>query len=211
MADKIKSSKSYSKKAYGEPLILDPSKYVFFCSHERKNYSKEDMRGCLSQWFPAKMIGGKVYGFDHLKIISVDVWEEYVDGREFPTCEHWMMLWKALLFGDLEVAKLVRNAKTPKDVKALGRKVKGFTDEEWAKHREDIVLAGNILKFSQHGDLREFLIGTGDREIVEAAHYDRIWGIGFNERDAIFTPKEKWGKNLLGKTLMIVRDRLAKN
>jgi len=38
---------------------------------------------------------------------------------------------------------------------------------------------------------------------------DRIWGIGFGERNA-GNNRHRWGKNLLGKALMNVRERLKK-
>ncbi|UNI19240.1 hypothetical protein JDV02_005437 [Purpureocillium takamizusanense] len=58
--------------------------------------------------------------------------------------------------------------------------------------------------------LREMLMATGDREIVEASPYDAIWGIGFTERDAE-AMREHWGENLLGKALMEVRRELRES
>ena len=52
--------------------------------------------------------------------------------------------------------------------------------------------------------LKELLLRTGDREIVEASPYDFIWGIGFRERDA-GALRADWGLNLLGKALMEAR------
>ena len=52
---------------------------------------------------------------------------------------------------------------------------------------------------------RKFLLKTKDKLIVEAASYDRVWGIGFNETDAK-NNKHRWGLNLLGKALMRVRE-----
>jgi ribA/ribD-fused uncharacterized protein len=48
---------------------------------------------------------------------------------------------------------------------------------------------------------------TGDRELVEASPEDRIWGIGFTEKDAKENG-ERWGQNLLGKALVEVRRRI---
>jgi len=53
--------------------------------------------------------------------------------------------------------------------------------------------------------LREMLLRTGDREIVEASPMDRIWGIGFAAGKAEEVGRERWGLNLLGKALMEVR------
>jgi ribA/ribD-fused uncharacterized protein len=45
---------------------------------------------------------------------------------------------------------------------------------------------------------REILLATGDQEIVENARGDRYWGIG----------EDGMGKNMLGKILMEVREKL---
>jgi hypothetical protein len=73
-----------------------------------------------------------------------------------------------------------------------------------------IVEEGNYHKFTISEDaerLRILLMETGERELVEASPMDRIWGVGFNEKNAGYNRK-KWGQNLLGKALMVVRDRL---
>lgn len=74
----------------------------------------------------------------------------------------------------------------------------------------EIVVQGNMHKFTvsgEAGDLRKWLLGTGERELVEASPMDRIWGIGFAEMDA-GANRHRWGQNLLGKALMEVRRRL---
>ncbi len=60
-------------------------------------------------------------------------------------------------------------------------------------------------------ELRQILLATGDKIIVEAADYDRIWGIGYSCENESSTQialenKDKWGENLLGKLLMKLRD-----
>lgn len=69
---------------------------------------------------------------------------------------------------------------------------------------------GNYHKFTISEDrdrLRGMLMGTGDRELVEASPLDAIWGIGFVERDAE-GKREVWGENLLGIAVMEVRERI---
>ena len=51
------------------------------------------------------------------------------------------------------------------------------------------------------------LLATGERELVEASPLDRIWGVGFAEKDAERN-RSRWGENLLGKALVHVRGRL---
>jgi predicted NAD-dependent protein-ADP-ribosyltransferase YbiA (DUF1768 family) len=62
----------------------------------------------------------------------------------------------------------------PKEHKALGRKVNGFDGKVWDKHKLAIVEEGNYWKFSKSEDaenLKQLLLATGEREIVEV----RLW------------------------------------
>jgi len=129
---------------------------------------------------------------------------------EFLTTEHWMMVQKSLLFKDYETARKIleikeTGSKAMARVKALGRKAQNFDEAEWVKERERIVMEGNMHKFWQNKELREKLLETGEREIVEASPRDRIWGIGFGERNALKN-EARWGLNLLGKGLIHVRN-----
>lgn len=124
--------------------------------------------------------------------------------------EQYMMHGKALLFGDAAVGAQILAAEHPRQHKALGRKVKGFSDEQWRAHREQIVLDGNRAKFTQNPDLRALLLATAGTELVEASPYDRIWGIGLAANDPrALTPATWRGQNLLGKLLTRLRDELA--
>jgi ribA/ribD-fused uncharacterized protein len=73
-----------------------------------------------------------------------------------------------------------------------------------------IVEDGTYHKFTKSVDaenLRKMLLETGDKELVEASPMDRIWGVGFGEKNAEKN-RHRWGQNLLGKALMSVRERL---
>ncbi|KAG9233527.1 hypothetical protein BJ875DRAFT_425733 [Amylocarpus encephaloides] len=139
----------------------------------------------------------------------------------FKTCEQYMMFSKAVLFEDMDMAECILQTTSPREQKALGRKVRGFDDDVWKKEREGIVEKGNWWKFmggeedGENGAMgerrrkrcREILLGTGARELVEASPRDRIWGVGFGEKNAE-SKRERWGCNLLGKCLMKVRQRI---
>ena len=121
----------------------------------------------------------------------------------FPTAEHWMMACKALLFNDQDIfAQVISTTGTLKTIKSLGRKVSNFDEEVWVAARYQIVIEGNLCKFreSRNKGLRERLLGTGERMIVEASPLDRIWGVGFGEKRAL-SVKQSWGLNLLGRSL----------
>ncbi|MET9866403.1 NADAR family protein [Streptomyces sp. NPDC006386] len=143
---------------------------------------------CLSQWWPSPFT---------------------VDGVEYATAEHWMMAGKARLFEDAATERAVLAAGTPAAAKKAGRLVRGFDEAIWARERFRIVVEGSLHKFSAHPDLREFLLNTGDRVLVEASPVDRVWGIGLAAGDEAAMDPERWrGPNLLGFALMEARERL---
>lgn len=162
-------------------------RWLFFWGHQPQRDGSIGT-GCLSQWWPAPFV---------------------LDGVTFPTAEHWMMWSKATLFGDHGTAREILAASHPHRAKTLGRQVAGFDERVWAEQRYGIVVAGSVAKFGQHDDLRAFLLGTGDRVLVEASPVDRIWGIGLSSDDPRAADPARWlGTNLLGFALMDARDLL---
>lgn len=132
-----------------------------------------------------------------------------IEGVTYNCAEQYMMHQKALLFDDYEVAKLIMTADFPGVQKKLGKAVKGFKQIKWDRHCLAIVYAGNLAKFSQNTELRKLILSYGDRIFVEAATYDSIWGIGFNENaDGIENPANWQGTNLLGNVLTMVKNEL---
>lgn len=167
--------------------ISQEDKFLFFWGHQP---SKDGSitKTCFSQWWESIFI---------------------VEGIEYKTAEHWMMTKKALLFNDNEIAEKIIKANTPAEAKKLGREVKNYVDTVWLKHRYEIVKEGNFHKFSQNNNLKEFLLKTNDRIIVEASPVDAIWGIGMTSDHENCNNPLKWkGLNLLGFALMEVRDEL---
>lgn len=133
-----------------------------------------------------------------------------INGIHFKTSEHGFMYSKALLFEDSKMAEEILEAATPKDAKVLGRKVRGFDEDVWKKHRHKIMFMHCYQKFS-HKKLKTILCGTGESTLVEASPRDKIWGIGYSKKDAFNVSIDKWGQNLLGKTLMKVRSAFMSN
>lgn len=165
-------------------------KYLAFWGH-RPSKSGEITASCFSQWWPCE--------FEH-------------NGNTYQSSEHWMMAEKARLFNDLEIVEQVLEADSAAKAKALGRKVKGFDPIIWDKHKYEIVIKGNLLKFNQNEELKNYLIGTRNRILTEASPVDPVWGIGFASDHQNAQNPEKWrGENLLGFALMEVRDELIKN
>ena len=160
-------------------------KFVFFWGHH-PSPDGGVTKSCFSQWWLSPY------------------------GVEYRTAEHFMMAAKARLFGDAATLERILAAGHPKQAKDLGRSVAGFDEAVWLAHRFDFVVAGNQAKFSQHPDLAGFLLGTGQRVLVEASPVDRIWGIGLAADSPDAARPDHWrGLNLLGFALMQVRQMLS--
>ncbi len=163
-------------------------KWVFFWGH-RPRPDGSVGQGCFSQWWPSPFT---------------------VDGTVYATAEHWMMAGKARLFGDRDAEARVLAAAHPEQAKDAGRTVRGFDEEVWRRHRFELVVEGGVHKFAQDPRLGAYLLGTGERVLVEASPPDRIWGIGLAADDERAQDPVRWrGENLLGFALMEARQRLA--
>ena len=161
--------------------------FVLFWGHRP---SKDGMitKSCLSQWWKCRF--------------------EY-EGKSYCCMEQFMMAAKAELFNDREVLGKILSEEEPGAIKDLGRKVRGFDPKIWDSYKYTIVFRGNLLKFGQNIELREYLISTGDSVLAEASPYDGIWGIKLSESDERAKNPYRWcGENLLGFALMEVRDSL---
>jgi ribA/ribD-fused uncharacterized protein len=162
-------------------------KYLFFWGH-KPLANGEIGKPCLSQWWPATFS---------------------VNSVRYPTAEHFMMAEKARLFGDEDARAQILRAGSSKAAKQLGRQVNGFREQEWVEARFQLVVAGNLAKFSQNPELEGYLLGTKDKVLVEASPVDRVWGIGLAADNELAMNPEQWrGLNLLGFALMEVRQRL---
>ncbi|ALO79648.1 hypothetical protein HOBO_240 [Bacillus phage Hobo] len=128
-------------------------------------------------------------------------------GIMFKWSEQAIMYRKAKLFGADRIAELILRAQTPKQCKDLGRSREiPFDEGVWVGYREEIY--GDVLfdKFS-NPSLKKQLLATGDKILVEASPFDKIWGIGLGENHRDVENPTKWrGLNLLGEVLMEVRD-----
>ncbi len=162
-------------------------KFILFWGHRPRTENIVD-EACFSQWFASPFT---------------------VEKTKYSTAEHYMMAAKAKLFGDDTVYSQILEAGSPGAAKALGRHVRGFSDEVWNKHRFEIVCRATHAKFSQHDMLKDYLIQTGERVLVEASPTDRIWGIGLAANDEKAVNPNCWrGLNLLGFALMQIRREL---
>ncbi len=130
-----------------------------------------------------------------------------IDGIPYSSMEQYMMYQKSILFHDNEIAEQILSTSNVGKIKALGRSVKNYEDIIWNGVRQIIVFQGLIEKFRQNDDLKAKLLDTQEDILAECAVQDKIWGIGLSMKDDRRFDMEEWqGQNLLGFTLMKVRE-----
>jgi ribA/ribD-fused uncharacterized protein len=163
--------------------------------------------GPFSQWHPSP------FSANLPALVSDDgVLEVQPSDRRlhFSHAEQAMMAAKASVFGDDETLAAIMAATTPKAQKELGRQVRNFDTNVWSAVAYRIVCVMNFEKFAANPDLKDRLVKTGARHLVEGAWYDRIWGVGLSWDDPAIDDKANWqGTNWLGEALMAVRAALA--
>jgi ribA/ribD-fused uncharacterized protein len=133
------------------------------------------------------------------------------DGTLYVNGEQAMMRLKAVLFGDKKMELKILLETDPRKMRELGRKIKNFSDDIWEQYRERIMFAVTYWKYSQNKKLRKLLLKTNDSLMVEASPTDKIWGIGVAENSHAFKNRKWEGLNLLGLSLMRVREILNNN
>ena len=108
---------------------------------------------CLSQWYQCPFV---------------------VEGQYYNCAEQYMMAEKARIFGDEEIHQQILAEYSQMAVKKLGRKVRDYDDEVWKEKRFDVVVKGNIAKFSHNEKPLDFLLSTDDKILVEASPKDTV-------------------------------------
>lgn len=117
-------------------------------------------------------------------------------GHTFANSEQALMWEKS---NDPDYKKRVLKTPNPRDVKMLGRACKLVPNWDNIKLSKMVMILQ--AKFSQNRPLGELLLSTGDRPIHENCD-DKWWGGG---------PNYKGGRDMLGKSLMQVREWLSAN
>ncbi len=121
------------------------------------------------------------------------------EGERFSTSEHAYQAGKAR---KPAVRKWLMDAPSP-SLLAMAAHGLYYWDVApgWSKNKFDRMRAVLRAKFTQHEDLRELLLSTGDARLVESATVD-------NEVNRLWGEVNGSGKNMLGVLLMELRGEL---
>lgn len=171
----------YNKQQYiNSP---DNHEFVFFGQDSTENTDN----ACLNLW--------------HSLPFSRDIFDYLYIGQ-------YIIAEKAQVFENDELAKQITKTADPQQIMALDKQIKNFNPVIWDKVKYSVALNAYYYKFSQHQALRDFLLSTDDKILVFADPTDDVWGIGATQNHNICDILAWRGENLLGFSLMEVRDEL---
>jgi len=118
-------------------------------------------------------------------------------GKTWPTSEHFFQAQK---YAGTPREEEIRHAKTPSEAARLGRDRKVGLRPDWESVKDAVMREAVLAKFTQHDELRELLLSTGDATLVEHTENDSYWGDGGDGS----------GRSMLGRILMEVRAELRR-
>lgn len=132
------------------------------------------------------------------------------DDSDFSTMEQFLAHSRARFANDQLLMDKALESPDPAEAKRILNRLRGAPGQtEWEEERHDILLSGLLAKFRQSEDLREYLLSSKERQLGEASR-NSTWGIGMTLTNKDRFNVNCWsGGNLLGKTLMEVRQILA--
>ena len=174
-----------------------------------------DINGIFSQWWKSdftltsEILTQVPNHLTHELISELGDILHHLFNYTYSSAEKFMMMCKALLFGDMFSFSLMKVINDPKLMKTMGRTVVGFIESRWKKYSILFVTLGNFLKFTQVPGLKKLLQLTGNNILVEGSPMDKIWGVGLKFDNPLIQHRKNWrGQNLLGIALMDVRAAL---
>ncbi|EKM52571.1 uncharacterized protein PHACADRAFT_149327 [Phanerochaete carnosa HHB-10118-sp] len=132
------------------------------------------------------------YEFTNFALYSVKY-----SGKRYPTAEHLFQAHK-FLETNPRLAEHIRRQRTPRAALQEATRLRSAQRRDW--FNVNVAIMDDILqaKFRQHATLRDMLLRTGNRELIEKSPADSFWGSGADGR----------GRNEFGKCLMRLRDKL---
>lgn len=125
--------------------------------------------------------------------------------------EQFLAYKRAKLSGQKPLIQKALQAQDPVEAKSILNTLRADHYEEWKKEAPAIALEGLQAKFKQNPALAEYLRNTTPLTLGEAST-NQVWGVGLTLVNENALDKSKWNKqgNLLGRSLMKVRDQLLK-
>ena len=121
-----------------------------------------------------------------------------IDGLEWPTVEHYVLAER--FAGDEATRESIRRCPAVSAALRVAIRESDRARADWDEVRDAVMYRAQLAKFTQHRELAGQLLATGHAMIVDHAHGEPYWGDG----------GDGTGQNMLGRTLMAVREELRR-
>jgi N-glycosidase YbiA len=118
-----------------------------------------------------------------------------IDGNLWPTVEHYFQSEK---FIDIHHKEFILKTESPSEVKKYAWRHEAFVRNDWKEIRLGTMQKALIAKFSAYKYLKNALVETDRRELIERSPSDTFWGRSIN----------KTGLNMMGATLIKIRNQI---
>ena len=120
-----------------------------------------------------------------------------LEGMVWPSIEHYYQAMKFQESAPSHYQKICQ-AKTAKQARRLGRSRFSAIRKDWSDVKRVVMTRAVYTKCKTHEVIRETLLASNERKILENSQYDYYWGCGRDRR----------AENTYGKVLMDVRKKL---
>lgn len=182
-------------KVHGDGIIIDGTKY--------KHTDVLPDKFSLSRAKTHEHQGRLFFHSIHSPLSNFHPSPIVVDGRYYPTAEHFYQSEKCKAMSDADSAARVMETPHPLEAK---RATSHLTENaEWLQCKDNVMSEIVKSKFEQNAHLREMLLATGDKELNEATN-DTHFGMGAALHSRAMRDLSYTGANKLGRILAVIRD-----
>lgn len=203
------SKMAKDNKFPGEVYVSGPSLVV-----NKKRYAYEELDKLPDAIHPRRLctreVNGHILFYGKYSPLSNFHQSPFVvDDHKYQSVEEYYQTAKAIEAGD-DIARLrIRKTADPVEQKRIGGSIK-INELEWQTGKGKAAMTKAVTeKFRQNPRLKQFLLETEDRPLVECNVGDRFWSCGLSIRNPHAADQTKWqGNNWLGQCLMEVRQSL---
>lgn len=122
----------------------------------------------------------------------------FLDERNWSTCEHYV---QANIVRSKAHAEIIDKLPTAEDAIKYAKPWYRSKIKDYRKLAPVLMTRALYTKVQMYREVKDALLATGDKKIIESSQYDYFWGIGRDLR----------GYNYLGKAWMNIREKLLSN
>ena len=191
-----KNLPTYQRKVSmrGEKLVLNGRNYT---CQDADEMPKEIHPGKLAQRSnDTTIVFGGSTSSHHVLSNFYNVKNNFVyEHRSYSSAEQAFQHKKARVAGDLNKQREIMFNADPVVQKNLGHEVRGLDHASWDKDKCSILKEILISKFTQHEQLKQFLMDTKDKTLAEANGRDSYFAIGLPLTHPDVLDQTKWADN----------------